>query len=283
MVKSNIIYKDKPEVYATYCHPQSEDFLHYKSTIQIRDSGKQPIIMKLKFDGILPSYAELCRIWRWSRPDGQLKDMACRTLLLKLERAGSITLPPRQRPSTNEFRTRSKVIVPHQTEEIECRIHNLKPLQITQLSPRTPDYALFNCLLSQYHYLGHRTTVGENIGYLVRDCNERPVACLLFGSAAWKTAARDRFIGWDRPTRKKNLNKITNNTRFLILPLGKGSSFGQSCAFPNLAANCSGLDSQIRPSNLFSGDLRRSEPLSGNLLSCGQLDFHRKDARPDPQ
>ena len=59
MAKSNIIYKDQPEVYATYCHPQSEDFLHYKSTIQISDSGKQPIIMKLKFDGILPSYAPM--------------------------------------------------------------------------------------------------------------------------------------------------------------------------------------------------------------------------------
>ena len=226
---------------------------------------------------------ELCQLWRWYRPDGQLKDMACRTLLLKLERAGSITLPPRQRPSTNEFRTRSKVIVPHQTEEIECRIHNLKPLQITQLSPRTPDYALFNCLLSQYHYLGHRTTVGENIGYLVRDCNERPVACLLFGSAAWKTAARDRFIGWDRQTRKKNLNKITNNTRFLILPWVK---------VPHLASHVLSQISRriavdwIRKYGhpiLFSGDLRRSEPLSGNLLSCGQLDFHRKDARPDPE
>jgi len=46
----------------------------------------------------------------------------------------------------------------------------------------------------------------------------RPVACLLFGSAAWKCADRDRFLGWDRATRERNLQRLTNNTRFLILP-----------------------------------------------------------------
>ena len=50
----------------------------------------------------------------------------------------------------------------------------------------------------------------------MRDRHERPVACVLFGSAAWKCAARDAFIGWDRPTRERNLQRLTNNTRFLI-------------------------------------------------------------------
>lgn len=161
---------------------------------------------------------ELCEIWHWHRPDGQVKDMACRTLLLKLERAGHLTLPARQGPSPNQFRTRSKVMVFHRTEEIHDRLQDLTPLQITQVSPRAKDHALFNCLLSQYHYLGHRTTVGENMKYLVQDGQGRPLACVLFGSAAWKTAPRDAFIGWDHPVRERNLIQITNNTRFLILP-----------------------------------------------------------------
>ena len=38
---------------------------------------------------------ELCKKWQWLRADErQLKDMACRTLLLKLERTGYIALPP---------------------------------------------------------------------------------------------------------------------------------------------------------------------------------------------
>ena len=75
---------------------------------------------------------------------------------------------------------------------------------------------MFNGLLAHEHYLGHRNTVGENLRYLVRDRHGRPVACALFGSAAWKCADRDAFLGWDRATRERNLQRLTNNTRFLI-------------------------------------------------------------------
>jgi hypothetical protein len=34
--------------------------------------------------------------------------------------------------------------------------------------------------------------------------------------AAWKCAARDVLIGWDCATRERNLQGLTNNTRFLI-------------------------------------------------------------------
>jgi len=60
--------------------------------------------------------------------------------------------------------------------------------------------------------------VGENLKYLVADRDSRPLACLLFGSAAWKTQARDGFIGWDPEQRRRNLPLLTNNTRFLLFP-----------------------------------------------------------------
>jgi len=44
------------------------------------------------------------------------------------------------------------------------------------------------------------------------------VACALFGSAAWKCADRDAFLGWERAARERNLQWLTNNTRFLVLP-----------------------------------------------------------------
>lgn len=162
---------------------------------------------------------ELCKKWRWLRADGQqLKDMACRTLLLKLERAGHIELPARQGLSVNGFRKRSATWVAHCTQPVHSPLKKLLPLKIVELSPKSGDYPLFNCLLSRYHYLGHRTTVGENMEYLVHDCHNRLLACLLFGSAAWKTAPRDRFIGWDRHRREASLCYLTNNMRFLILP-----------------------------------------------------------------
>jgi hypothetical protein len=144
--------------------------------------------------------------------------MAARTLLLKLERAGHIQLPKRRHPSSNEFRNRNPLLVAHATEPIRCALRDLRPLAVSIVEPGSADLRLFNCLLSRYHYLGHRNTVGENIRYLARDCAGRPVGCALFGSAAWKCAARDAWIGWDRGRREANLGLLTNNTRFLVLP-----------------------------------------------------------------
>ena len=160
---------------------------------------------------------ELCEEWRWCGPNGQIKDMACRDLLLKLERAGHIVLPPRQRRSTNEFRNRQQTLIFHDTEEIACNLKSLTPIQVVRVN-KGSDNDLFRHLISHYHYLGYRNTVGENMKYLIRDKKDRPLGCLLFGSAAWKTAPRDGFIGWADNVRMQNLSCLTNNTRFLILP-----------------------------------------------------------------
>jgi hypothetical protein len=166
--------------------------------------------------GRTPLSVELCRRWDWRNARGQLKDMACRTLLLKLERAGHIRLPPRIRPSSNGLRNRRAPVAPPACEPVRGVLRDLRPLHVSVVPPGSDDARLFDGLLAHEHYLGHRNTVGENLRYLVRDRQGRPVACALFGSAAWKCAARDAVLGWDRPTRERNLQRLTNNTRFLI-------------------------------------------------------------------
>lgn len=162
---------------------------------------------------------ELCRRWDWRNEAGRLKDMACRTLLLKLERRGEIRLPARQGPSPNAWRNRQPAAaVAHEQSPIEGELKALRPLRIETLGAQHPDLALFRFLLQRYHYLGLRNSVGENLKYLVRDRQGRPLACLLFGSAAWKAQPRDRFIGWDAAQRQRHLRGLTNNTRFLIFP-----------------------------------------------------------------
>ena len=161
---------------------------------------------------------ELCERWDWRNEKGRLKDMACRTLLLKLERQGQIRLPARQRPSPNAHRNRQITEVSHDCTPIECDLSALRPLRIEPLSSSDEALALFKFLLHRYHYLGLRNCVGENLKYMVRDQAGRPLACMLFGSAAWKAKSRDAFIGWDRQTRERNLPLLSNNTRFLILP-----------------------------------------------------------------
>jgi len=161
---------------------------------------------------------ELCRRWDWRNETGRLKDMSCRTLLLKLERLGQIQLPARQRPSPNAMRNRHIIEVFHDKIPITGDLKTLRPLRIETLGEQHPDLTMFKCLLQRYHYLSLRNCAGENLKYLVRDRQGRPLACLLFGAAAWKAKARDLFIGWNAACRQRHLTRLTNNTRFLVLP-----------------------------------------------------------------
>ncbi len=80
-----------------------------------------------------------------------------------------------------------------------------------------PDSTLWNEYIDRYHYLGYKPLPGAQLRYFA--CSENRILALLgFGAAAWKTAARDRFIGWRPSERERNLQLIVNNARFLILP-----------------------------------------------------------------
>ena len=159
---------------------------------------------------------ELCLLWDWRTATGQIKDMAARTLLGKLQERGLVELPSRRCASPNRMRHKRVVAVSHAQEAVRANLAELQPLQIVELSETPGELALFESLLHTHHYLSYTSTVGMNLKYLVRDRLGRAVACALFGSAAWKCAARDRFIGWSAATRARHLQRITNNTRFLI-------------------------------------------------------------------
>jgi hypothetical protein len=160
----------------------------------------------------------LCELWNWRDPTGQIKDMAARTLLLKLEQRGWICLPAKRWASPNRMRHKKVAAVEHASQPIAGPLSALRPLQVRELSQWPQDLPLYEHLLSRYHYLSYSSPVGLNLKYLVLDCQGRPLSCLLFGSAAWKCAARDQFIGWTAAERESHLQQITNNTRFLLLP-----------------------------------------------------------------
>lgn len=165
---------------------------------------------------------QLATLWDWRNPVGQLKDMAARTLLLKLAQRGWITLPACRCASPNRMRhkPRPTLEVPAPAVPITEALTELLPLTLQELSPEThrAERVLFEALLYRHHYLSHRSSVGENLQYLARDRSGRPLACVLFGAAAWQCRARDQHIGWDAATRQRHLGYLTNNTRFLILP-----------------------------------------------------------------
>ena len=161
---------------------------------------------------------ELCQVWNWRNHVGQIKDMAARSLLLKLEERGWVALPARRRLSPNRMRHKQIRRLPHPTDPIIGSLSELQPLQIQELSRQPEAQPVFDSLLHQYHYLGYTSAVGQNVKYLVRDRQGRDLACLLFGAAAWKTRGRDAFIGWTAAQRQAHLGQVANNSRFLILP-----------------------------------------------------------------
>ena len=163
---------------------------------------------------------EVAAHWQWRNGAGQLKDMAARTLLVKLHQRGLIELPPRRQVPTNRMRCRAAVpaLEDGQRRPIECELRQLGILSVSEVSRQARERAWVAAALSQFHYLGFGGAVGENLHYVVRDGQGRPLACLVFGAAAWKCQARDQFLNWSAQQRQRHLGLLANNTRFLILP-----------------------------------------------------------------
>jgi len=160
----------------------------------------------------------LAEEWDWRNASGRVKDMAARTLLLKLDARGLIELPPRRRTPSNRMAKGRISWQSWDTTAVTGALRQIGPLMVQEISGDAAERRRFASALAEFHYLGYRGTVGENTQYTVTDRTGRLLACLLFGAPAWKCQARDQFLEWTREQRERRLFLITNNTRFLILP-----------------------------------------------------------------
>ena len=145
---------------------------------------------------------ELAAHWEWRNGAGVLKDMAARTLLVKLHQRGWIALPARRQVPTNRMRCGAgqALCLSEPPQSLAGRLDQLAPLSLQEVSGQPAQRAWVKAALGQFHYLGFGGVVGENLQYMIR-CQDR-----------------DRFIGWSAPQRQTHLGLVANNTRFLILP-----------------------------------------------------------------
>jgi hypothetical protein len=159
----------------------------------------------------------LCQAWNWVQANGALRDMVCRGLMLKLHREGLIELPPVRQVMRNPLVERKRrAVIAVDERPLQAKLSEIGPLTLRQVR-RTPDEALFNSLLEQYHYLGYTQPVGEHLKFMIW-AKERPIACLSWSSAARHLGSRDRFIGWCPQARLKNIRLLAYNSRYLIMP-----------------------------------------------------------------
>lgn len=159
---------------------------------------------------------ELCRQWDWRNGRGVWKDFAARSFLLKLAAQGEVVLPAvrRWRKQVPGVELALEWAEP---EAVQGGLQEFMPVRVEVVSAGTSAAKRWAKHVERHHYLGLHVG-GENVRYLAQDAQGRDLACLLFGAAAWKCAPRDRHVGLTEAQRRAGLQRVANNTRFLVLP-----------------------------------------------------------------
>jgi hypothetical protein len=166
--------------------------------------------------GVTEIARTVCELLQWERPNGRLKNHECRQLLERLQGEGVLTLPALRKlggKGPRRIDLRQPLLDP---APIECVARECEPLEMA-LVEGPAESRSWREHVERYHYLGCCVPFGANLRYWVRN-RHRELACLLWTSPAWKMDPRDVWIGWSEEQRRRNLQRIVNNGRFLILP-----------------------------------------------------------------
>jgi len=164
--------------------------------------------------------ATVCELLAWTRPTGRVKDRECRTLLEDLAAAGIVALPAKRAGRPVGARTAVPQTIRFETiPRLTGTVRDIAPVSLERV--HTPAARqLFRELIGRYHYLGYAVPYGAHLQYLVYAAqpSRQVVGCVQCASAAWRLGARDAWIGWDDATRARQLPRVVNNSRLLIVP-----------------------------------------------------------------
>jgi hypothetical protein len=159
----------------------------------------------------------VCELLQWQRSAGGLKARECREFLELLDSQGMVRLPSK-RP-TKPVGSRTRVPVSAKGEPaaaLQGKVGAFEPIVLEPVQSEQ-QRLLFRELVGRYHYLGHAVPFGAHVRYLFYS-GEQVLGCMQFSSPAWRMAVRERWIGWDEQARRGNLQRVVNQSRFLILP-----------------------------------------------------------------
>ena len=171
----------------------------------------------------------VCELFSWKRPTGKLKSVECRQFLERLNDKGTIRLPVSRKQYTKRGaakvqRTEKANIQP----TISVKLKELSCILLTRVDSRKQRQLWYE-YVDRYHYLGYQLPFGAQLRYFIKaGATNDILGCFQFSSPAWKMAPRDKWIGWTDEQRKFNLQKIINNSRFLIFPWVKVKNLASS-------------------------------------------------------
>lgn len=159
----------------------------------------------------------VCELLNWSRPSGKLKTVEGLKYLEKLESLGCFVLPAPKNRNAAKVRKAKRTEPGEQTVHIEAALRVISPISISLVQTQA-ERDLWKELIDRHHYLGYRVPFGGALRYLIKDKENRILGCFQWSSPAWTVKARDSWIGWSSAEREANLQRIVQNSRFLILP-----------------------------------------------------------------
>ena len=162
----------------------------------------------------------ICELFSWKRPTGKLKTVECRQFLERLDSKGIIRLPTCKEQYAKGTKTFvQRTVQADRQAIISVKLSELSPILLRRVKT-TKQRQLWYEYIDRYHYLGYQLPFGAQLRYFIQSTKKDAVflGCLQFSSPAWKMAPRDRWIGWSDKQRRNNLQKIINNSRFLLFP-----------------------------------------------------------------
>ncbi len=166
--------------------------------------------------GVTEIARTVCELLNWTRPNGGLKNHECRQLLERLQAEGLLQLPEVRKRGGRGTRRPEISGAYSEPAPLAGAAGQCEPLQLVLVAGQA-DSLRWREQMERHHYLGCRVPFGAHLRYWVRH-RDRELACLLWTSPAWKMQARDNWIGWSDQQRRRNLQSIVNNSRFLVLP-----------------------------------------------------------------
>ncbi len=174
----------------------------------------------------------------WRRPNGLWAVRSARQLLVRLEEAGLLHLPPPRRaqgrPRRKVEETAAAFLSPAGAPAVTGSSAGRGKASKLLVRPiRAEELPGWRAHMERFHYLGDAPLVGESLRYVAL-LDDELVALLSWGAASLRNRPRDLYVGWDEAARKANLHLVINNARFLILSSGRRQNLASRVLGANL-------------------------------------------------
>jgi hypothetical protein len=162
----------------------------------------------------------VCEWMNWRSPNGKYREVTCRKALLQLHRRKLIELR-----DCDDYPFHTRRSQPSDLPSlfpVECSLAELGSVELVPISSVVgKNSRIWNALFDTYHYLRSGPLCGAQLRYLVWHERYGALGGLSFSASAWQVRCRDEFIGWSDDARIQNLQRVVNNSRFLIPPMVK--------------------------------------------------------------